>query len=349
MTDWFHVALTILVLFAVTNFWLVFRVLRPLRKLAIQTADLSRGNLTALQQPCGGIPEIGILRRTMASMAAHVRRSHDDGIAYRHALTNGQEAERARIAHELHDDTIQSLVAIAQSLDFALTWVEKDCVRAAAMLKTARQQAVETIEGLRRLIANLRPPALEELGLIPALQMLAESETGAEVKVRTTGIERRLQAGQELSLFRVAQEAIHNAQRHGHATQISVEVDYQRQRIRLTTCDNGVGFRPPQHFDQLARSGHYGLLGMEERIQHLNGTIQIVSAPESGTTLVVELPLDNLDQPTETVKDPVCGAWIQPQQAYGSVRYEGEKYYFCCPVCQGAFQQNPETCLGSLN
>jgi signal transduction histidine kinase/YHS domain-containing protein len=349
LTDWFHVALTILVLFVVTNFWLVYRVLRPLRKLALQTADLSRGNLAALQQPCGGIPEIGILQRTMASMAAHVRRSHDDGLAYRHALTDGQEAERARIAHELHDDTIQSLVAIAQSLDFASNLIEKDSVRAAAMLKTARQQAVEAIEGLRRLIANLRPPALEELGLIPALRMLAESESGAEVKVRTTGIERRLQAGHELALFRVAQEAIHNAQRHGQATRISVEVDYQLQRVRLSTCDNGVGFLPPENLDQLARTGHYGLLGMQERIQHLNGTIQIVSAPDSGTNLVVELPLDKPDQPTETVKDPVCGARIKPQQAYGSVRYEGEKYYFCCPVCQGAFQQNAETYLAKLN
>jgi signal transduction histidine kinase len=179
--------------------------------------------------------------------------------------------------------------------------------------------------------------------------MLAESESGTEVTVRTTGIERRLKSEYELSLFRVAQEAIHNAERHGQATRILIEVDYQPQRVRLRACDNGVGFRPSEDFDQLTRTGHFGLLGMRERIHHLNGVIQIVSAPGKGTSLVVELPLDKPDQPTETVKDPVCGAQIQPQQAYGSVRYEGEKYYFCCPVCQGAFQQNPETYLTKLN
>lgn len=226
----------------------------------------------------------------------------------------------ARIAHELHDDTVQSLVAIAQSLDLASNWIQRDPEHAAGMLKMAPTQAVETVEGLRRLIADLLPPALEELGLIPALQMLAENEDEIAVTVKATGKERRLYGPRELTLFRSVQEAIRNAQRHGEAKNITVEVDYHPQ---------------------------YGLLGMHERVHHLNGDIHVSSKPGQGTELIVMLPLDTIDQPTEAVRDPVCAAIIQPQQAYGSVQYKDQRYYFCCPVCQGAFQSDAEMYLVS--
>jgi len=347
LNDWSHVALTGLFLLAATNLWLIFRVLQPLRRLAVQASDVSKGNLTAFQQPCGGIAEIGILHHSMASMTGHVRRAQEEGTAYRHALTDGQEAERARIAHELHDDTVQGLVAIAQSVDLASTWIEKDPARTATMLKTARTQAVETVEGLRRLIANLRPPALEELGLMPALQMLVENKDQIVVTVKATGQERRLNEMRELTLFRIAQEAIHNAQRHGGAQHIAIEVHYQPKEVRLMIQDDGTGFRLPEDLDRLAKEGHFGLIGIRERVYHLNGNVHLSSKPGQGTELVVTLPLDTVEQPTAAVRDPVCGAMIQPQQAYGSIQYEGQHYYFCCPVCQGAFQQNPETYLNN--
>ncbi len=349
MNDWLHVVITILTLLLVTNIWLIYRVLNPLQRLASQTTDVAQGNLVAFNQPCGGIPEIGILRRTMASMAGHVRRTHEDETAYRYALTDGQEAERARIAHELHDETVQSLVAIAQSIDLASSWIQKDPERAAGMLKMARTQAVETVESLRRLIADLRPPALEELGLIPALQMLVENEVDMDVSVKVVGKERRLDEERELTLFRVAQEAVRNAQRHSHAKNISITADYQLNEIRLMVIDDGIGFQVPDCVDCMAKQGHFGLVGIHERVEHLDGTVRISSRPERGTELSVTLPLSSASQPTETVRDPVCGALIAPQQAYGSVELQGQRYYFCCPVCQGAFQRTPETYLISLN
>lgn len=347
MNGWLHVALTGVIVLAATNFWLVFRVLRPLRRLALQAGDVSKGNLTAFQQDCGGIPEIGILRRTMASMAGHVLRAQEEGTAYRHALTDGQEAERARIAHELHDDTVQALVAIAQSIDLASNWVEKDPARAAVMLKTARTQAVETVEGLRRLIANLRPPALEELGLIPALTMLAENEDDTAITIKATGEQRRLHETYELTLFRAVQEAVHNAQRHGAAHHIAIQVDYKTNEVRLAVHDDGKGFQLPEDVDFLTKQGHFGLIGIRERVHHLNGDVHISSKPGQGTELRVTLPLASAEQPNEAVRDPVCGAVIQPQKAHGSVKYQDETYYFCCPVCQGAFQTNPELYLAS--
>lgn len=345
MNDWLHVVITILALLLVTNIWLIYRVLNPLQRLASQTTDVAQGNLVAFNQPCGGIPEIGILRRTMASMAGHVRRTHEDETAYRYALTDGQETERARIAHELHDDTVQSLVAIAQSIDLASNWIERDPARAAGMLKIARTQAVETVEGLRRLIADLRPPALEELGLISALQMLAENEVGTDVSIKVLGNERRLDEERELTLFRAAQEAVRNAQRHGHAKTITIAADYQLDEIRLTVADDGVGFQVPDCVDCMAKKGHFGLVGIHERVQHLKGTVKISSRPNQGAEMIVTLPLSDLGQPSETVRDPVCGVLIAPQQAYGSVIHRDETYYFCCPVCQGAFQKDPDVYL----
>jgi signal transduction histidine kinase/YHS domain-containing protein len=348
LNDWFHVSFIAIVLLVASNLWLLFRVLRPLQRLAAQTADLSKGHFAAFQQPCGGIDEIGVLQRSMASMAGHVRRAQQEDHAYRHAQTNGQEAERARIAHELHDDAVQSLIAIAQSIELASNWIEKDRELAVTTLKLARRQAVETVENLRRMIANLRPPALEELGLVPALQMLTKDVPAVSIAVKTEGVARRLEEAQELTLFRCVQEAIRNAQKHSRATQVLVEVSYQPTEVGLAVTDNGIGFQMPERLDCLAEEEHYGLLGIYERVHSLNGTVHITSASGQGTMISIHLPLAVSIQPAETVRDPVCGALIHPQQAYGSVVLQQQRYYFCCPVCQGAFQRSPETYLISV-
>lgn len=327
------------------NIWLILRVLRPLRQLVDCARRLARGDFDALQKPVAGIAEAEALRHMMFSMSQHVRRSQDEALAVRYALTDGLEAERQRIAHELHDDTVQALVAVAQSIDLATQWIEKEPSRAVPLLKASREQAVESVGGLRRLIANLRPPALEELGLIPALHMLGREQPSLTVRVETSGAERRLDAALELALFRVAQEAIHNAWRHGSATEMTLQVGFHANRLTLTARDDGNGFSPPKQLDLLARDAHYGLLGMQERVANLNGTLSITSQPGHGTEIRVDVPLQSIEQPSASVRDPVCGAIIEPEQAYGSVEHHGQRHYFCCPVCQGAFQKNPELYL----
>ncbi|MBC7869774.1 MAG: YHS domain-containing protein [Chitinophagaceae bacterium] len=342
MDDFFYLCGLMVALLVVSNLWVYWRVLLPLRKLAAQATALTGGDLTVFQSPCGGIGEIDQLRRAMAGMVGHIRRTQQQTSVYRDALTNGQEAERARIAHELHDDTTQALIAIAQSLDLAGQWIGTERPQAAEMLKGARIQAVEAVGNLRRLIADLRPPALEELGLVPALRMLNLPDIVIDVEVE--GQQRRLDEHEELALFRVAQEAVRNSARHGLVHQIDMQVAYLKDRTRLVVTDDGKGFDLAR-MDTLAAEGHYGLLGIQERIQHLNGTVAVRTAPKQGTRIQVEIPLKTDFQPSDVVRDPVCSAIIQPQQAYGSTVYEGERYYFCCPVCQGAFQRDPQLYL----
>jgi signal transduction histidine kinase/YHS domain-containing protein len=323
------------------NLWFFTQVWRPLQRLLRRTARLAAGDLTALDQACGGISTINELRYTMASMVGHVQRAQAEGLTYRHALTEGQEVERSRIAHELHDDTVQSLVAIAQSIELGLNWLETDPARAKMLLSNARTQAVENVENLRRLIADLRPPALEELGIVPALQLLTAQNKAVQAQVAVTGTARRIGEQQELTLFRVAQEAIRNAQRHGNAHQIVLELDFQVDEVRLKIRDDGLGFTSPSVLECLAQTQKFGLLGMKERVELLQGALRILSEPGKGTVVEVSLPLDQIVQPAGKVRDPVCGATIEPDQAYGSLVYGEIRYYFCCPVCQGAFQAQP--------
>lgn len=323
------------------NLWYFLRVLHPLRRLARHAEQIAQGNLDSLEQDCGGIAEIGTLRRAMAGMAGHVRRSQEQSRAYTDQLTNGQEVERKRLAHELHDDTLQSLIVINQSMELATSWMRSDPERAGEMLQLARNQALGTVKNLRNLIGGLRPPALEELGLVAALELEAEKTSELAVTVIVEGVQRRLDESSELALFRAAQEVLHNVRRHSRATQVEIAVRYQQNGVSLSIADDGCGFVPPAHWSDLAQRKHYGLIGLQERIQSLGGTVRIDSTVDTGTTVKVFLPAHESGQPDHLVRDPVCSALLEPQQAYGSTDYAGEAYYFCCPVCQGAFQKDP--------
>jgi len=280
----------------------------------------------------------------MNAMVGHVRRAQAQERSYIEALTNGQEAERARLARELHDDTVQSLIAIAQSLEIAQGFLEVDAP-AAGILKATRGQAVQTVDNLRRLIASLRPPILAELGLVPALQVLAEGTTPTEISIKGSGSLRRLDEIKELVLFRVAQEAVWNSIRHGQAQEIIIHVMFHADHIHMLIRDNGTGFEPPKTFDILFTTGHYGLVGINERIQMLDGSFQISSQIGKGTQIEISVPVEQNAQPSDVVRDPVCSAVIQPQQAYSRLEYQGQHFYFCCPVCVGAFQSNPAVYL----
>lgn len=338
-------SLPVLAALTILNFWLVMRVLYPLHRLSAGAMRLQKGDFSAFDYHIGGIREIETLRHSLSGMVRHIRHSQEQRQGVIESMTTAQENERRRIAQELHDDTVQSFIAVAQGVDLAMQWIENSPNRAIEMLKMARRQVTETVTSLRNLIADLRPPALEELGLVPALQMWAENLHGIQFHIEVEGTARRLDEIRELTLFRCAQEAISNAQRHGRATEIFIEVSYQSECVSLTVSDNGKGFDVLAQINANASYGHYGLLGIQERVHRLEGTVNLQSTPEHGTTLQVVIPAVEAPQPPDTVRDPICQALIEPHAAYYSLAYEGERYYFCCPVCQGAFQNSPELYL----
>ncbi len=209
-------------------------------------------------------------------------------------LSNGilaaQEDERLRIARELHDDTMQALAALAVQARLAGRRQDVGALRAG--LDQVREGIGQTLQELRRLAYDLRPTALDELGLTAALSGLANEfaeRTGVRIEPLLASPHERLAGPTEIVLYRVAQEALSNVTKHARATAVRLELVVTETMIRLVVTDNGCGFLPDQR--RGSRENGLGLLGMEERVQVLRGQFTIDSVAGSGTRVAVELPI----------------------------------------------------------
>jgi len=208
-------------------------------------------------------------------------------------ITRAQEEERKRISHELHDETIQALVALSRKLDALASSNIKSPEEHRARLEALWQQTNDIIVEVRRLSQDLRPAAIDRLGLLPALEWLASDVarySGIKTKVNVIGKEHRLPGELELVLFRIAQEALRNVWKHAQANEAEVTVEFGEATTRVTISDNGKGFEPPEKVGNLARDGKLGMAGMHERAQLIGGNLTVRSKPGKGTSISVELP-----------------------------------------------------------
>jgi PAS domain S-box-containing protein len=221
------------------------------------------------------------------------KRMQDSLRFYLGQITMAQEEERKRIARELHDETIQALVVLARQLDDIISVGNDLAFDERRLLENLRKQAGDIMAEVRRLSQDLRPPSLDRLGLVPALEWLASdigkrSEINIEVRIR--GVSRRFPPEVELVLFRVVQEALRNAWRHAQATRAEVTLEFGDGKMRITVRDNGKGFDLPETTGDLVKGGRLGLAGMQERIQLVGGNLRIESKPGEGTIVVIETP-----------------------------------------------------------
>ena len=272
----------------------VLNVVRPLQELARRAARVAWGDFDAIAQPVDGVQEIDDLRVTLAQMAERMRAYQRGMRDYLTAITQGQEAERHRLAHELHDVTIQGLIALKQRGQMALKALAHDPGRAAARLQELNGLIDEEIAALRRIIGDLRPIYLEELGFVPALEMLArqtEERRGLRVHLAVQGEVVRLAHDLELAAYRIVQQALDNVATHARAANAWIEVTFAADSLILRVRDDGVGFIPPEQPADLARQGHFGLMGMRERALLYGGQLTITSAPGQGATITARLPL----------------------------------------------------------
>lgn len=213
---------------------------------------------------------------------------------YAGQVTRVQEEERKYIARELHDTTVQSLVALIYQLDNfmrgnpALTEPEVDKLNAMHInLKRA-------VEEVRRFSRQLRPPVLDDLGLIPVLEWLVnelKKVYGMDTNMKIEGSQRRLQPDIELALFRIIQEALINCAKHAGVESANLKLEYLDGNVHATITDSGKGFNLPDKIGSLPRDGKLGLAGIEERVQLLGGNLQITSETGKGTTVHVQLPV----------------------------------------------------------
>lgn len=271
-------------------------VVHPLQALDQQATRVAWGDFSAADEPVGGVQEIEDLRRTLEGMADQIQRYQSGMRDYIAAVTLAQEEERKRLARELHDETVQSLIALGHRVEMAHKALDKDPARARQRLGELQELTEELQAEVRRFSRALRPLYLEDLGFVPALEMLAQEMgrgDGLEVLVEVEGEVRRLAPDLELSAYRVAQEGLSNAARHAGTKTVWLTVIFAADGLTLRVRDDGRGFEPPVNPADLTRGGHFGLMGIHERALLFGGRMEIRSRPGEGTTLEVFLPVKN--------------------------------------------------------
>jgi signal transduction histidine kinase len=202
-------------------------------------------------------------------------------------IVDAQELERRRLARELHDETGQALSSILLGLRALDEKVDSDVARDA--VADVRELVVATLQDVRRLAIELRPKVLDDFGLVPALERLAQTfgdQTGISVRFEPGLADERLPAEVETALYRIVQEALTNIVKHAHARNISIVLVRRPGTMTAVVEDDGLGFTPER-----TRDGGFGLEGMRERVGLLDGRLQIESIEGSGTTIVAEVPV----------------------------------------------------------
>lgn len=211
-----------------------------------------------------------------------------------------QEEERKRIARELHDDTAQSLTALALAIETALQAEVSTASEVKSLLEPARPLAQRIYGEISRIIHDLRPSLLDDLGLTEALGWYADHRLkplGIQVTLEAPRSSRRLTPELETTLFRVAQEAMSNVAKHAKAENVTISVEIEPDHVALDVDDDGCGF-DMQNTLAKGRNGKgcssFGLLGMRERVNLLGGTLSVESQPGQGTSVRVRIPMQTV-------------------------------------------------------
>ncbi len=204
-------------------------------------------------------------------------------------IVNAQEAERQRLSRQMHDGPAQALSNFILQTEIAMRLLDADPAKAKEELGNLKSSAMGTFQKVRNFIFELRPMMLDDLGLIPTLRKYADAfkeQTGLDVSLSVTGVERRLEPYLEVMAFRATQELLGNASRHSQATLIKVQVDMGSEAVRVSVDDNGKGFDP----EILKQSTNLGLKLIRERSEMLGGNFDIDSMAGSGARITFSVP-----------------------------------------------------------
>jgi signal transduction histidine kinase len=218
------------------------------------------------------------LSRAQAALQEYVR-----------LATDAQEEERKRLARELHDDTVQTLVIAKNELDALAN--EPPAGDVHVRLRQVEATLSGAIDSVRRFSRDLRPSLLDDLGLVHAIDWLVgdlAGRTGIQAQLRTSGTPRRLSSSEEVALFRIIQEALHNVERHAGASNARVRIHFD-DGVRATVFDDGKGFDATHATARGDPSTRLGLLGMRERAKLVGARLSIASRPETGSRVAVRL------------------------------------------------------------
>ncbi|MFA6498838.1 MAG: HAMP domain-containing protein [Desulfurivibrionaceae bacterium] len=273
---------------------LTWLITRPVTRLLEATRAVRRGDYS-VRAPTESQDELGRLMEGFNAMVlslasadkARLEKEHLQQ-DFLHRVMAGQESERKRIARELHDQTGQALASVM--VDIKMLENAKNETETSQSIGRLRKAITEEMKAIHDLAVALRPSVLDDLGLVPAVEMLVRgfiNRHGIPVELTIIGFtEKRPDGCTETCVYRIVQEALSNVARHAQATEVSVLLEWRGEKIRGVIEDNGIGFAP-ELVDSKAK---LGVLGMRERIQLLQGAFRIESSPGEGAMLVFEMP-----------------------------------------------------------
>ncbi len=214
-------------------------------------------------------------------------------------IIRAQEEERKRVAREIHDGPAQDMANVVLKAEICEKMHQagssKELIAELADLKVAVKSSLQEV---RKIIYNLRPMALDDLGLVPAVKRFLEDlqeQTGITVKVLVIGKETRIDSTIEVAIFRVVQEALNNCRKYAKATKVSVKIEFMPEQINVRIEDNGIGFDLEKVREGLIEGDHFGLFGMQERMELLDGSLNIQTGVGKGTKIGITIPLDVAD------------------------------------------------------
>lgn len=270
------------------NYVILRLAFRPLFTLKATLERIRQGDFSARVPAVQGDPDMAGVTETANLMLDRLA-EHRQAVAAQ--ILSALEDERKRIARELHDETSQSLTSILVNLQGMETRLQPLPPELSDRLRLTREVAARTLDETRRLMFDLRPSVLDDLGLIPALRWFMSQRvqpTGMQVDFQASGVEGRLSEELETALFRILQEAITNVVKHAGARQLHVRLYQEADQIIGVVEDDGRGFSSAQA--GLRKGEGMGLFGMRERATLVGGDVHIESAPGRGTTVRVITP-----------------------------------------------------------
>jgi two-component system sensor histidine kinase DegS len=216
-----------------------------------------------------------------------------------------QEEERKRIAREIHDGMAQTMANVVLRTEIAERMLTKqDYTAVKEELIDLKGQVRGGLEEVRKIIFNLRPMALDDLGIVPTLRKYAQ-DFEEKTKIRTTftlvGRESRYPSGLEIAIFRLVQESLSNVAKHAKATFVSVELALEKEQVKIHIVDNGIGFDVEKTQQIITKGNNFGLLGMRERVELLDGHMDIVSEKDSGAKITMVIPIGGSENKEEVI------------------------------------------------
>lgn len=210
-------------------------------------------------------------------------------------IIEAQEEERQRVARDIHDGSAQSMANVLVKAELCERLMGIDVDRTKEELKNLKEAVRFTLKDVRKIIYDLRPMSLDDLGLVPTLERYVynySQDTNIQVKLKTVGNIDKVEKVIETTFFRIVQEALNNVRKHSKAKNVDIFVESTPTRLNLLIADDGIGFDPNANKEIDPMVGGFGIMSMKERAELLNGKVQVKSSPGRGTKVYLSIPLN---------------------------------------------------------